>query len=135
MASMSRSLNSSHVNRPSWWSAMVTPKARLSHGSANTSSPVERGGDDGPSTSSSTGRSGGRSGRPVDVMPCRRSAGRGDVGATDHRVARDERGEVLLGEALGPGRTLGEDEVAHLGAAVPDLDLDALVQVQAQLGQ
>ena len=44
----------------------------------------------------------------------------------DHGVARDQRGQFLLAQAVGAGRPLGQHEVADLGGAVPDPHLDVV---------
>ncbi|SRR6266511_2167480 len=42
------------------------------------------------------------------------------LGHADHAVTRDEAGKLLLAHMLGPGRTLRDDQVAHIGCAVVD---------------
>jgi hypothetical protein len=50
-------------------------------------------------------------------------------GHTHHAVTGDQRGQLLLVEILGAGRALGQDQVADLGAGVPDADLDVVCQL------
>src|SRR5439155_865459 len=52
-----------------------------------------------------------------------------------HRVARDQVRQLGLAQAFGPGGTLWENQVAELRARVPDADLHALGQVDAELVQ
>src|SRR5713101_99398 len=66
-----------------------------------------------------------------------RSAGRGgrvDRHA-DHRVTRDQLPERGLAQAFGAGGPLRKNQVPELGARVPDPDLHALGQVDAELAQ
>src|SRR5213593_1403928 len=67
------------------------------------------------------------------------SAGRGRAGVhqrdPDHRVTRDQLRERVLAQTFGAGGPLRKHEVAELGARVPDLDLHALGQVDAELAQ
>ena len=48
MVAISSWRKSSHSNAPPSCRVRASPKARLSHGSANTSSPLLRGGEAGP---------------------------------------------------------------------------------------
>src|SRR3989441_13141121 len=66
-----------------------------------------------------------------------RSAGRGgrDDRHADHRVTRDQLRERGLAQAFGAGGPLRKNQVPELGARVPDPDLHALGQVDAELAQ
>jgi len=52
-----------------------------------------------------------------------------------HRVACDDRGERLLGPAVGAGRTLRQHEIPQLRGAVPDPHFDVIWHFQPELAQ
>src|SRR5580765_1243162 len=106
------------------------PKMRPCHASSKTSSPFFLGSAAAPAMSAISRLGTGS-------MPVSGSAGRRrlDDCHTDHRVARDELGQLGLAQALGPGGPLGQHEIAELGARVPDADLGALGQIDAELMQ
>jgi hypothetical protein len=47
-----------------------------------------------------------------------------DLRNADHRVARDQRGQLLFGHSFGTGRTLGQNEITQFRGAVPDAHVD-----------
>ena len=53
----------------------------------------------------------------------------------DHRVARNERGELVLGQLLGPCRAARDDEVADVGGRVDDAHLDLVWKLDAELAE
>ncbi len=53
----------------------------------------------------------------------------------DHAILGDQLGQVFFAHALGAIGPLGEDQVALIGAAVDDLDLDRFVELGAELFQ
>src|SRR5437773_7758004 len=57
------------------------------------------------------------------------------LGDADHRVARDEIRQLLLGHAFRALRALGQHEIAQLGRAVPHAHLDVVADVHAELAQ
>src|SRR6185295_10091131 len=60
---------------------------------------------------------------------------RSDFGNADHRIAGDQRGELLFSHRLGTSRTLGQNQIAQLGGAVPDAHFDILRQLDAELAK
>src|SRR5205807_1844012 len=65
----------------------------------------------------------------------RRRASCSQSGHTDHGVACDSGREFLFAEPVGPLRSLGEDEIAGLGRAVPHPDVDVVFELAAHLFQ
>src|SRR5438105_3244926 len=135
---MSRARNVSHGKWPASDRATAMPKVRPSQGSLKVSSPLRRGGAPSPRMSwmkwdsvvadiaDSVRRPGGGD----------RSRGRGlDFLHADHGLRRDEGAELVLGHLLGARRALGQDEVADLGAAVPDAHLHVVADRAAELQQ
>src|SRR5262245_39020295 len=124
--------NSRHAKVASWLIATVMPKMRPCHASSKTSSPFFLGSAAGP-VMSAISRLG------TGSIVASGSAGRGRRGPddrhADHRVAGDERGQVDLAQTLGAGGPLRQDEIAELGARVPDADLGAVRQLDAELAQ
>src|ERR1700730_7552061 len=56
-----------------------------------------------------------------------------DGRSADQAAERDQRGQIIIRHARGPRWTARQDEVAALGARVPDRDLGRLRQVQPAL--
>src|SRR5437870_11757759 len=129
---MSWAWNSRHAKQASWLIATVMPKIRPCHASSKTSSPFFLGSAAAPPMSAISRLGTGSIGR----FP---SAGRGgrrlDHRHADHRVARHQLGQLSLAQPLGTGGALRQDEIAKLGARVPDADLGALGQVDGELAQ
>ena len=58
--------------------------------------------------------------RPCHGRCSRRASSRdGDLRHPDHRVAGDQRGELIFSQRFGAWRTLGENEVTHICRAIP----------------
>src|SRR5882672_9714568 len=110
--------------------ATVMPKMRPCHASSNTSSPFLRGSAAWPGMSAIS-RLGTASMAPS--TSARGGRGRLHHRHADHRVAGHQLGQLGLAQALGARRPLRKDEVAELGARVPDADLRALGQLDAEL--
>src|SRR6058998_4315624 len=123
--------NSRHAKQASWLIATVMPKMRPCHASSKISSPFFLGSAAAPLMSAISRLGTG------SIRPPRSAAHRWrlDRRHADHRVARHQRGQLGLAQALGAGRTLGEHQVAELRARVPDANLRRLRQVEAELAQ
>src|SRR2546426_9006376 len=106
-------------------------KRRPCHASSKTSSPFFLGNAAWPDMSAISRLGTG------SLEPPPRSAGRGgrDDRHADHRVTRDQLRERGLAQAFGAGGPLRKNQVPELGARVPDPDLHALGQVDAELAQ
>src|ERR1051326_779455 len=53
----------------------------------------------------------------------------------DHAVAGDEGGQLFFAPAFGPGRTRGDDEIAHVRRAVVDAHFDVGLELEAEFLQ
>src|SRR3989449_9796151 len=107
------------------------PKMRPCHASSKTSSPFFLGNAAWPDMSAISRLGTG------SIELSSRSAGRGgrDDRHADHRVTRDQLRERGFAQAFGAGGPLRKNQVPELGARVPDPDLHALWQVDAELAQ
>src|SRR6266567_9287135 len=82
------------------------------------------------------------SGRIRACHPCREYHSCGglllperDFGDTDHRIARHERGELVLAHFFRTGWTLGQHQIAQLGCTIPHPYLDFVRQLQPELAE
>src|SRR2546423_2089745 len=58
-----------------------------------------------------------------------------DDGDADHRIAGDQRRQLVLGHAFGARGPFGHDEVTDLGRRVPHPDLLVAGKIEAEFGQ
>src|SRR5262245_2595538 len=131
ISAISWAWNSRHSKLASWLIATVMPKMRPCHASSNTSSPFLRGNAAAPFMSAIS-RLGTVS---IDVPLPRGRRGGPRHRHADHRVARDQTRQLGFAQSFGAGGALGEHQVPELGTRVPDANLHALGQVDAEFAQ